>query len=293
MSRDIENDLQKDTYSLDAADSTRNYCRRVNAIPLLSADREKVLSRRIRRGDQEARIKMIEANLRLVVNIARMFIRMTEGTSLTIADLIQEGNIGLIHAVKKFNGDKGYRFSTIATYWIRQAVTRAIADQGRKIRLPVHIVEAIQQYSKTCALFLQKHGYAPTVAEISLHLGWSEQKTQELMNDIPDATSLDVIVYEEGETTIGDYVVDWISKSPEEVAFDADLRAELKVLFTQVLSDREQTIMELRYGLDGQGCRTLEDTGRIFQISRERVRQIQVSALNKLRNQNRRKRQKT
>lgn len=289
MSRDVEHDLKNDMYNLDSRDPSRSYWREANTFSLLSADEEKDLSVRIRSGDADAFKKMIEANLRLVGNIARKFTRFAEGTSLTSDDLVQEGNIGLIRAVKKFDGTKGYRLSTCATYWIRQAVSRAIADQGRNIRLPVHKVEAIQRYSRACAEFLQKHGYEPTVREISCELGWSEKHTMDTMQSIPDAASFDIPTDEEGEMTIGDFVADASAESPESVALHTGLHADLDMLFKQVLNEREQVILELRFGLDGQGKRTLEQIGNVLQVTRERVRQIEKIALKKLRLQARQK----
>lgn len=263
-------------------DSLRSWWRHIHRIPLLTADEEVRLAKRIEKGDRTAFEKMIEANLRLVGNIARKFLRFA-GPSLTLADLIQEGNVGLIRAVKKFDHSKGYKFSTYASYWIRQAIVRSIAEQSRSIRLPVHIVESVGKANKASAVLLQKLGRTPTIFELSMEMGWHEDQTRDVVEKMAEPISLDLPLGEGEDCTLIDFVEDRDCAAPDEVATRFVLRLELDRAFSNVLTEREREVLRLRYGLTGMTPKTLDEIGKYFKLTRERIRQIEKSALNKLR----------
>jgi len=264
-----------------AEDSLKAWWRYIHRIPLLTAQEEVDLAKRVERGDEEAFRRMVEANLRLVGNIARKCRRFA-GQSLTLADLVQEGNVGLIRAVKKFDYRKGYKFSTYASYWIRQAIMRAIAEQGRSIRLPVHMVESVSKASKAAAVLIQELGRAPSLTELALELGISEDKTQEIIEKIPEPVSLDMPVGEEEDSILLDFIEDKVGTSPLDAAQLSALRDEIERALS-ALTPREQEILRLRYGLDSGYPRTLDEVGTHFGLTRERIRQIEKMALKKLR----------
>jgi len=263
-------------------DSLKTWWRHAHSIPLLTAEEEVQLAKRIEQGDRAAFNQMVEANLRLVGNIARKFLRFA-GPSMTLADLIQEGNIGLIRAVNKFDYRKGYKFSTYASYWIRQAIVRAIAEQSRAIRLPVHIVEYVSKANKASALLLQKLGRVPTLAEISAEMGWQEEQTREVVERLAEPISLDVPLGDEEDCTLADFVEDQDGISPHEAASRFVLRLQLDRAIEDLLTEREKEVLRLRYGLTGARPQTLEEIGRHFDLTRERIRQIELTALRKLR----------
>ncbi len=264
-----------------AEDSLKAWWRYIHRIPLLTAQEEVDLAKRVERGDEEAFRRMVEANLRLVGNIARKCRRFA-GQSLTLADLVQEGNVGLIRAVKKFDYRKGYKFSTYASYWIRQAIMRAIAEQGRSIRLPVHMVESVSKASKAAAVLIQELGRAPSLTELALELGISEDKTQEIIEKMPEPVSLDMPVGEEEDSILLDFIEDKVGQSPLDAAQLSALRDAIERALS-TLTPREQEVLRLRYGLDGGYPRTLDEVGTYFSLTRERIRQIEKMALKKLR----------
>lgn len=264
-----------------AEDSLKAWWRYIHRIPLLTAQEEIDLAKRVERGDEEAFRRMVEANLRLVGNIARKCRRFA-GQSLTLADLVQEGNVGLIRAVKKFDYRKGYKFSTYASYWIRQAIMRAIAEQGRSIRLPVHMVESVSKASKAAAVLIQELGRAPSLTELALELGISEDKTQEIIEKMPEPVSLDMPIGEEEDSILLDFIEDKVGQSPLDAAQLSALRDEIERALS-TLTPREQEVLRLRYGLDGGYPRTLDEVGTHFSLTRERIRQIEKMALKKLR----------
>lgn len=263
-------------------DSLKAWWRHIHTIPLLTAAEEIHLAKRIERGDREAFESMVEANLRLVGSIARKFLRFA-GTSLTLADLIQEGNVGLIRAVKKFEYRKGYKFSTYASYWIRQAIVRAIAEQARSIRLPVHVVETVGKATKASAILLQKLGRTPTLVELSIELGLPEDLTRDIVEKMSEPVSLDLPLGEGEDCALIDFVEDRECASPAEVATHFVLRMEIDRAFDNVLTEREQEVLRLRFGLTGLTPKTLDEVGKHFRLTRERIRQIEKAALKKLR----------
>jgi RNA polymerase primary sigma factor len=258
-------------------DSLRLYLRSIGRVPLLSAEEEVCLAKRIERGDVAAKQHMVEANLRLVVSIAKGYV----GRGLTFLDLIQEGSLGLIRAVEKFDYRKGYKFSTYATWWIRQAVTRAIADKGRTIRIPVHMVERLNKVIHTERLLIQRLGREPTNAEIAAELECSTKEVREVMRMAQQPVSLEKPVGDEDDTALADFVEDDTAESPFEIASTA-LRRENVVRVLSALPRREREVIEMRYGITGGRQRTLEEVGRAFNITRERVRQIENRTLKKL-----------
>jgi RNA polymerase primary sigma factor len=258
-------------------DSLRLYLRSIGRVPLLSAEDEVCLAKRIERGDVAAKQHMVEANLRLVVSIAKGYI----GRGLTFLDLIQEGSLGLIRAVEKFDYRKGYKFSTYATWWIRQSVTRAIADKGRTIRIPVHMVERLNKAIHAERLLIQRLGREPTNAEIAAELECSTEEVREVMRMAQQPVSLEKPVGEEDDMALADFVEDDAAESPFEIASEA-LRRENVVRVLSVLPRREREVIEMRYGITGGRQRTLEEVGRAFNITRERVRQIESRTLKKL-----------
>ena len=260
-------------------DPVRMYLKEIGKIPLLTSEREAYLAERIAEGDKSAKDELIEANLRLVVSIAKRHV----GKGMYFLDLIQEGNLGLIKAVEKFDYSKGFKFSTYATWWIRQAITRAIADQARTIRIPVHMVETIHKVSRTMRQLLQDLGREPTTDEIAEKLGITADKVREIMKIAQDPVSL-----EEEDSHLGDFVEDNETPAPSESASSSLLREQLRnVLHT--LTQREEQVIKLRYGLDDGRPRTLEEVGKQFNITRERIRQIEAKALRKLRHPSRSK----
>jgi len=260
------------------SDPVKIYLKEIGKAPLLNAEEEIELARRIEQGDQNAKRKLVESNLRLVISVARKYL----GKGLSFTDLIQEGNAGLIRAVEKFDYRKGYKFSTYATWWIRQAITRAIADQSRTIRLPVHMVETVNNLVQVSRQLVQELGREPRAREVAERLGTSEENVREMIKVLQEPISLETPVGEEEDTFLGDLIEDRRSPSPaNETEFEL-LREELfEILST--LTPREQEVIRLRYGLDDDQPRTLEDVGEMFGVTRERIRQIEKKALRKLR----------
>ncbi len=258
-------------------DSLRLYLRSIGRVPLLSADEEVSLAKRIERGDVAAKQHMVEANLRLVVSIAKGYV----GRGLTFLDLIQEGSLGLIRAVEKFDYRKGYKFSTYATWWIRQAVTRAIADKGRTIRIPVHMVERLNKVTHAERVLIQRLGREPTGAEIAAELECTTKEVREVLRMAQQPISLEKPVGDEDDSALADFVEDDTAESPFEIASTA-LQRENVVRVLSALPRREREVIEMRYGITGGRQRTLEEVGRAFNITRERVRQIENRTLKKL-----------
>ena len=281
----IERSLSQDGVVLD--DPVKMYLKEIGKVPLLEADEETELSRRMSEGDEKAKQKLVEANLRLVVNIAKKYM----GKGLFFLDLIQEGNLGLMKAVSKFDYTKGYKFSTYATWWIRQAITRAIADQARTIRIPVHMVETIHKVTKVSRRMLQEQGREVSDEEIAKEMGMSADKVREIMKIAQDPISLETPIGEEEDSHIGDFIEDRETPAPADAASYALLREQLnEVLHT--LTPREENVLKLRFGLEDGRPRTLEEVGQQFNITRERIRQIEVKALRKLRHPSRSKKLK-
>ena len=262
-------------------DSVRLYLREIGKIPLLSAEEEMDLARRIVEGDKKAKDKMTEANMRLVVSIAKRY----SGRGLDFLDLIQEGNTGLLRAVEKFDPDKGFKFSTYATWWIRQAITRAIADQARTIRIPVHMVETINKLLRTQRRMTQELNREPTIEELSKELDMEPEKIEYVIKIKQDISSLDAGVGRDGEdddSVLQDFIVDEDTVSPEDSASNQLLKEQVQEILSS-LSDREQKIVRMRFGLDNGKNHTLEEVGQEFAVTRERIRQIEAKALAKLR----------
>lgn len=279
---DIDKFLAEEGVAID--DPVRMYLKDIGKIPLLDPEREAYLAERIALGDQDAKNELVEANLRLVVSIAKKHV----GRGMYFLDLIQEGNLGLMKAVDKFDHTKGYKFSTYATWWIRQAITRAIADQARTIRIPVHMVETIHRVSRASRQLLQEYGREPTTDEIAEKLGMSADKVREIMKASQDPVSLETPIGEEDDSHLGDFIPDDSSPTPAEAVSYQLLREQLnKVLHT--LTPREEMVIKLRFGLEDGRTRTLEEVGKEFKITRERIRQIEAKALRKLRHQSRSK----
>ena len=265
-------------------DPVRMYLKEIGKIPLLSPERELYLAEQIALDNKAAKDELIEANLRLVVSIAKRHV----GKGMYFLDLIQEGNLGLIKAVEKFDYSKGYKFSTYATWWIRQAITRAIADQARTIRIPVHMVETIHKVSRTARTLLQELGREPTTDEIAEKLGITPDKVRDIMKIAQDPVSLETPIGEEEDSHLGDFVEDTDSPAPSESASYSLLREQLcNILHT--LTPREEQVIKLRFGLEDGRPRTLEEVGKQFNITRERIRQIEAKALRKLRHPSRSK----
>lgn len=282
---DIDKFLAEEGVAID--DPVRMYLKDIGKIPLLDPEREAYLAERIALGDQDAKNELVEANLRLVVSIAKKHV----GRGMYFLDLIQEGNLGLMKAVDKFDHTKGYKFSTYATWWIRQAITRAIADQARTIRIPVHMVETIHRVSRASRQLLQEYGREPTTDEIAEKLGMSADKVREIMKASQDPVSLETPIGEEDDSHLGDFIPDDSSPTPAEAVSYQLLREQLnKVLHT--LTPREEMVIKLRFGLEDGRTRTLEEVGKEFDITRERIRQIEAKALRKLRHPSRSKRLK-
>ena len=265
-------------------DPVRMYLKEIGKIPLLSSEEEMELAKRVSEGDEKAKKRMVEANLRLVVSVAKHYL----GRGMQLLDLIQEGNMGLLKAVEKFDHTKGYKFSTYATWWIRQSITRAVADQARTIRIPVHMVETINRVSRTSRALVQELGREPTLAEISAYLNIPEEKIAEVMKIAQDPVSLETPVGEEDDSHLGDFVPDSEIKEPAESASYNMLRQQLSEVM-QTLSPRECKVLRLRFGLEDGRAHTLEEVGKEFDVTRERVRQIEAKALRKLRHPSRSK----
>jgi RNA polymerase primary sigma factor len=262
-------------------DSVRLYLREIGKIPLLNAEEELALAKRVVEGDKRAKDKMAEANMRLVVSIAKRY----SGRGLDFLDLIQEGNTGLLRAVEKFDPDKGFKFSTYATWWIRQAITRAIADQARTIRIPVHMVETINKLLRTQRRMTQELNREPTIEELAKELEMEPEKVEYVIKIKQDITSLDAGVGRDGEdedSVLGDFIEDEEGATPEESATSQLLQEQVQAVLS-TLSEREQKIVKMRFGLENGKSHTLEEVGQEFAVTRERIRQIEAKALAKLR----------
>jgi RNA polymerase primary sigma factor len=268
-------------------DPVRMYLREIGKIPLLTYNQELELAKKILEGDEAAKQKLAESNLRLVVSIAKKYV----GRGMLFLDLIQEGNMGLIKAVEKFDYTKGYKFSTYATWWIRQAITRAIADQARTIRIPVHMVETINKLIRTSRHLLQQNGREPTPEEIAKEMEVSVEKVIEIQKIAQDPVSLETPIGEEDDSHLGDFIQDEDSPSPQESASYTMLREQLDEIM-ETLTPREAKVLRLRFGLDDGKARTLEEVGKEFNVTRERIRQIEAKALRKLRHPSRSKKLK-
>ena len=265
-------------------DPVRMYLREIGKIPLLTYEEEAELAQRIIKGDEEAKQKLAESNLRLVVSIAKKYV----GRGMLFLDLIQEGNMGLIKAVEKFDYNKGFKFSTYATWWIRQAITRAIADQARTIRIPVHMVETINKLIRTSRQLLQQNGREPTPEEIAKEMEISVEKVMEIQKIAQDPVSLETPIGEEDDSHLGDFIQDEDSPAPQDSAAHTLLREQLEEVM-DTLTPREAMVLKLRFGLEDGKARTLEEVGKQFDVTRERIRQIEAKALIKLRHPSRSK----
>lgn len=268
-------------------DPVRMYLKEIGRVSLLTAQEEVELAKRIEQGDEEAKRRLAEANLRLVVSIAKRYV----GRGMLFLDLIQEGNMGLIKAVEKFDFRKGFKFSTYATWWIRQAITRAIADQARTIRIPVHMVETINKLIRVSRQLLQELGREPLPEEIAEEMGLSPEKVREIMKIAQEPVSLETPIGEEDDSHLGDFIPDDDAQAPADAAAYELLKEQLKEVL-DTLSEREENVLRLRFGLDDGRTRTLEEVGKVFGVTRERIRQIEAKALRKLRHPSRSKRLK-
>ena len=276
----MEKILEQEGLSID--DPVRLYLKEIGKVPLLTNEKEKELAERMLQGDEAAKTDLVEANLRLVVSIAKRYV----GRGMFFLDLIQEGNLGLMKAVDKFDYTKGYKFSTYATWWIRQAITRAIADQARTIRIPVHMVETIHKVSRYSRQMLQELGREATAEEIGEKMGMSAEKVREIMKIAQDPVSLETPIGEEEDSHLGDFIPDDETPSPAEATSTNILREELERQL-HTLTPREEHVIKLRFGLYDGRTRTLEEVGKEFDITRERIRQIEAKALRKLRHPSR------
>ncbi|WP_282749608.1 RNA polymerase sigma factor RpoD [Emergencia timonensis] len=281
---DIEATLPK---GIAVDDPVRMYLKEIGKVPLLSADEEILLAQKMEAGDEEAKKKLCEANLRLVVSIAKRYV----GRGMLFLDLIQEGNLGLIKAVDKFDYRKGYKFSTYATWWIRQAITRSIADQARTIRIPVHMVETINKLIRVSRQLLQTYGREPTPEEIAKEMGISVDKVREIQKIAQEPVSLETPIGEEEDSHLGDFIPDDDVPAPAEAAAFSMLKEQL-VEVLDTLTEREQKVLKLRFGLEDGRSRTLEEVGKEFDVTRERIRQIEAKALRKLKHPSRSKKLK-
>ncbi len=282
---DLEMSLSTEGIAID--DPVKIYLKEIGRVPLLSAEEEIELAERMAQGDPKARKRLSEANLRLVVSIAKRYV----GRGMQFLDLIQEGNLGLIKAVEKFDHTKGFKFSTYATWWIRQAITRAIADQARTIRIPVHMVETITKVKKVTSQLLHKNGHDPSPEEIAIELDMPVERVREIMRIAQDPVSLETPIGEEEDSHLGDFIPDDDAPAPAEAASLILLKEQLgEVLST--LTEREEKVLRLRFGLEDGRSRTLEEVGKEFNVTRERIRQIEAKALRKLRHPSRSKKVK-
>ena len=282
---ELENVLNTDGISID--DPVKVYLKEIGRVPLLSAEEEVELAIKMSQGDVAAKKRLSEANLRLVVSIAKRYV----GRGMQFLDLIQEGNLGLIKAVEKFDHTKGFKFSTYATWWIRQAITRAIADQARTIRIPVHMVETINKVKKVNSQLLHENGHEPTNEQIAEKLEMPVEKVREIMRVAQEPVSLETPIGEEEDSHLGDFIPDEDAPAPSDVASHTMLKEQLaEVLST--LTPREEKVLRLRFGLEDGRSRTLEEVGKEFNVTRERIRQIEAKALRKLRHPSRSKKLK-
>ena len=273
--------------SISVDDHVRMYLKEIGKVPLLSTDDEVELARLMSEGDEAAKKRLTEANLRLVVSIAKRYV----GRGMLFLDLIQEGNLGLIKAVEKFDYSKGYKFSTYATWWIRQAITRAIADQARTIRIPVHMVETINKLIRVSRQLLQELGRDPQPEEIAKEMNMSVDKVREIMKIAQEPVSLETPIGEEEDSHLGDFIPDDDAPAPSELASFMLLKEQLMGVL-DTLTSREEKVLRLRFGLDDGRPRTLEEVGKVFNVTRERIRQIEAKALRKLRHPSRSKKLK-
>ena len=282
---DMERMLAQEGLAID--DPVRMYLKEIGKVPLLTPEEEQDLAKRMAEGDEEAKRRMAEANLRLVVSIAKRYV----GRGMLFLDLIQEGNLGLIKAVEKFDYTKGYKFSTYATWWIRQAITRAIADQARTIRIPVHMVETINKVIRVSRQLLQQLGHDPSPEEISAEMGMPVDKVREILKIAQEPVSLETPIGEEEDSHLGDFIPDEGASEPSEAASFTLLKEQL-VDVLSTLTPREEKVLKLRFGIEDGRTRTLEEVGKEFNVTRERIRQIEAKALRKLRHPSRSKKLK-
>lgn len=278
-------DLDEIITQVSVDDPVKTYLKDIGKVPLLTGDEEIELAKRMAEGDEAAKAKLSESNLRLVVSIAKRYVSRS---NMQFLDLIQEGNIGLLKAVEKFDFTKGFRFSTYATWWIRQSITRAIADQARTIRVPVHMVETINRLTRTTRTLIQKLGRDPTASEIANAMGLTEARVAEIQKIALDPISLETTIGDEEDSKISDFIEDETAVSPLEATSQVLLREQLLSVI-ETLTPREQKVIRMRYGLDNSHPRTLEEVGKEFNVTRERIRQIEAKALRKLRHPNRSK----
>lgn len=284
LQADLSAESKTATSKLKVSDPVRMYLKEIGNVPLLSAEEEINLAVRIQGGDDIAKQELAEANLRLVVSIAKRYV----GRGMQFLDLIQEGNMGLMKAVEKFDHTKGFKFSTYATWWIRQAITRAIADQARTIRIPVHMVETINKLVRVQRQLLQDLGREPTPEEIGAEMDLPTEKVREILKIAQEPVSLETPIGEEDDSHLGDFIEDEGAMSPEVFTSSALLREQLEDVL-DTLTDREENVLRLRFGLDDGNIRTLEQVGKVFGVTRERIRQIEAKALRKLRHPSRSK----
>ena len=284
---ETEDIFEKIMTEVNVDDSVKMYLKDIGQVPLLSKDEEKELAKKMTEGDKRAKERLSEANLRLVVSIAKRYV----GRGMQFLDLIQEGNLGLMKAVEKFDYTKGFKFSTYATWWIRQAITRAIADQARTIRIPVHMVETINKQMRVSRQLLQIYGREPTPEEIASAMGTTEERVREIQKIAQDPVSLETPIGEEEDSHLGDFIEDYNATSPSERA-ESNMLKEHLVQVLSTLTPREEKVLRLRYGIDDSHPRTLEEVGKEFNVTRERIRQIEAKALRKLKHPNRTKRLK-
>ena len=282
--KDEEEDLMAVPAGVKINDPVRMYLKEIGRVPLLNAEEEVNLALRIKEGDQEAKQQLAEANLRLVVSIAKRYV----GRGMQFLDLIQEGNMGLMKAVEKFDHTKGFKFSTYATWWIRQAITRAIADQARTIRIPVHMVETINKLVRIQRQLLQDLGREPTPEEIGAEMDLPTEKVREILKIAQEPVSLETPIGEEDDSHLGDFIEDQEVLSPADHTAQTLLKEQLEEVL-DTLTDREENVLRLRFGLDDGNVRTLEQVGKVFGVTRERIRQIEAKALRKLRHPSRSK----
>ncbi len=273
--------IQKIMNEVSIDDSVKMYLKDIGRVPLLSPQEEIEIAKRMAEGDEEAKKELINANLRLVVNIAKRYV----GRGMQFLDLIQEGNLGLMKAVEKFDYTRGYKFSTYATWWIRQAITRSLADQARTIRIPVHMVETINRMTKISRMLLQKLGREPTQAEIAEAMGIPESKVAEIQKIALDPVSLETPIGEEEDSHLGDFIEDKTTANQLDIAESKMLKEQIEEILN-TLAPRESAVLILRYGLRDNRPRTLEEVGKVFNVTRERIRQIEAKALRKLRHPN-------
>lgn len=282
LSNEVSREMHDVVEAVAIDDPVKVYLKEIGRVPLLTPEEEIDLANRVSQGDINAKKRLSEANLRLVVSIAKRYL----GRGMQFLDLIQEGNLGLLKAVDKFDVSKGFKFSTYATWWIRQAITRAIADQARTIRIPVHMVETINKVKKVSSQLLHQNGHEPTAQEIADEIGLTEEKVREILRVAQEPVSLETPIGEEEDSHLGDFIPDDEAPAPADAASHTMLREQLiEVLDT--LTPREEQVLRLRFGLDDGRTRTLEEVGKVFNVTRERIRQIEAKALRKLRHPSR------